>query len=49
MSGSTIRKYPKAFKLKILEYYLKNGGDSVFGLKKKTSEHFNVDKKLISR
>ncbi|XP_063604585.1 uncharacterized protein LOC134780059 [Penaeus indicus] len=41
--------YTSDFKLKVLDYYFKNGGDDNFGLKKKTAQHFNIDKKTISR
>ncbi|XP_068219428.1 serine-rich adhesin for platelets [Palaemon carinicauda] len=41
--------YSSDFKLKVLDYYFKHGGDDKFGLKKKTAGHFNIDKKTISR
>nr|XP_045600329.1 serine-rich adhesin for platelets-like isoform X2 [Procambarus clarkii]XP_045600330.1 serine-rich adhesin for platelets-like isoform X2 [Procambarus clarkii] len=41
--------YTSDFKLKVLDYYFKNGGDENFGLKKKTAGHFNIDKKTINR
>lgn len=41
--------YTSDFKLKVLDYYFKNGGDEKFGLKKKTAGHFNIDKKTINR
>lgn len=41
--------YTSEFKLKVLDYYFKNGGDENFGLKKKTAIHFNINKKTINR
>ncbi|XP_064077628.1 uncharacterized protein LOC135195288 isoform X2 [Macrobrachium nipponense] len=41
--------YSSDFKLKVLDYYFKHGGDDKFGLKKKTAGHFNIDKKTINR
>ncbi|KAK3856537.1 hypothetical protein Pcinc_037147 [Petrolisthes cinctipes] len=41
--------YTSEFKLKVLDYYFKNGGDENFGLKKKTASHFNINKKTINR
>ncbi|KAK7077066.1 hypothetical protein SK128_027354 [Halocaridina rubra] len=41
--------YSNDFKLKVLDYYFKHGGDDIFGLKKKTAIQFNIDKKTINR
>ncbi|XP_018024646.1 uncharacterized protein LOC108680352 isoform X6 [Hyalella azteca] len=41
--------YSTDFKIKVLEYYLKNGGDAVFGLKSRTADHFNIGKKTVVR
>ncbi|KAF2363714.1 Aldehyde dehydrogenase domain [Trinorchestia longiramus] len=41
--------YTTDFKIKVLEFYLKNGGESVFGLKSRTAEHFNIGKKTVVR
>ncbi|CAL4145491.1 unnamed protein product, partial [Meganyctiphanes norvegica] len=41
--------YNSDFKLKVLEHYLKNGGDSKYGLKTKTCARFNINKKTINR
>ncbi|XP_076038934.1 uncharacterized protein LOC143024080 [Oratosquilla oratoria] len=41
--------YTNDFKLKVLDYYFKHGGDNSFGLKTKTAHHFNIDKKTINR
>ena len=41
--------YTPEFKIKVLEHYLKNGGESVFGLKTKTAEHFKIGKKTVHR
>lgn len=48
-SASKKITYTSDFKLKVLDYYFKHGGDDNFGLKKKTAGHFNIDKKTVNR
>lgn len=41
--------YTTDFKIKVLEHYLKNGGEKGFGLKAKTALHFKIGKKTVHR
>ena len=41
--------YSVDFKIKVLQFYLKNGGDRLFGNKGNTAKHFNIGKKTVQR
>ena len=41
--------YSIDFKMKVLQFYLKNGGDKLFGNKSHTAQHFNIGKKTVER
>ena len=41
--------YSQEFKIKVLAYFLKHGGNSTFGLKSKTANLFSIDHKTVSR
>ena len=43
------KSYSVDFKLKVLQFHLKNGGDKIFGNKATTAQHFKIGKKTVHR
>ena len=43
------KSYSVDFKIKVLQFYLKNGGDKIFGNRGKTAQHFSIGKKTVHR
>ena len=36
-------------KIRVLKFYLKNGGDKLFGNKSHTAQHFNIGRNTVRR